>query len=131
VATPAIAAIVGAGDEARIWPMHLEETDTPAWPAITVQVVSGRPEYDLSGPAGVAEVRIQIDCWSAERDSVDAYHEVRTLAEAVRAALSGFRGTVSGAEIQSCFLDNRRPLHDPSTLTIRESMDFLVAYTES
>ena len=125
------AAVGGTGAGARVWVNELPQSPTPKWPAITYQLISGRPEYTLSSTAGVAEVRIQIDCWSGRREDVSAYDEVRDLAELVRGALSAFKGTSDGVVIQSCFLVGRRVLSDDETGTDRESLDFLVSYTEA
>lgn len=121
--------LVGTGTAARIFPMQLPQA-LEVWPAITYQVVSGRPEYNLQGAAGLAEIRLQIDCWAAQRGKADAYAQVRELAEAVRGALSGYRGTVGGHTIQSCFLESRRVLHEPEVQVFRESLDFTIGYAE-
>jgi len=131
LAAAGVTTYTGTGANARIYPVVLPQRPNPVWPALTYQIISGRPEYHINGVAGVAECRVQIDCWSAERAQKDAYNEVRLLAEAVRAALSAFTGTVGSDVVQSCFLENRRSLYDDETKTHRESMDFMVGYTES
>lgn len=127
--------IGGTGADARIWPVKMPQRAQPVWPCLTYQIISGRPEYHIDSAAGVAEVRLQIDCWSAERPGHAAYDEVRALAEAVRGALSAYTGSITvGAVtdvVQSCFLENRRTLYEDAAQTHRESLDFLIGYTES
>lgn len=131
-AVSAVTTLVGSGDEARIFPTKIPEKYAAGpWPLLTYQIVSGRPEYHIDGVAGLAEVRVQIDCWSAERPGKDAYDEVRDLAEAVRGALSAYTGTSEGVAIQSCFLENRRTLYEDAAQVHRESLDFVVGYAES
>ena len=131
LAVSAVTTLVGSGNTARVWPTKLPQRANPAWPCLTFQTISGRPEYDIDGTAGVAEARIQIDCWSAERPGKDAYDEVHDLAEAVRGALSAYTGTVGSDVIQSCFLENVRALYEDGAAMHRISMDWMIAYTQS
>lgn len=134
---PRVTAMIGSGNRARLWPVHLPQREKPDWPAITYQIISGRPAYHIDAVAGLAEMRLQIDVWSAERPGLpvgaQAYDEVRLLAEYVRMSLSGYHAAVNGTgyALQSCFLENRRSLYDDATQTHRESMDFILAYAEA
>jgi len=125
--------LIGEGARARMYPVKLPQDPSPTWPAITYQIISGRPEYDIQGAAGVAEMRLQIDIWSAERPSVRAYDEVRKLGEYVRRALSGYAAAIDGTgyALQYCALENRRSLYDDGSQTHRESQDWLIAYAEA
>ena len=127
----AVTTLVGDGDAARVWPVVLPQRAAPKWPAITYQMISGRPDYELAAVAGVALIRIQINCWSGVRPEHDAYAEARALAEAVRGALSGFSGTIGSDVIQTCFLENRISQYDDETQTHWEMLDFVVGYTEA
>jgi hypothetical protein len=130
-AVTAVTDLVGGTTTPRIWAFEMPQVENPVWPCITYQIVSGSPEYHIDGAAGVATVRIQIDCWSAKRPKVDAYAEVRNLAEAVRGALSAYTGTVGTDVIQSSFLMQRRTTYEEDAEVYRESMDFEVGYTEA
>lgn len=130
LAVSGVTDIVGTGTEARVHIMHLPQR--ARFPAITIQVISGAPEYDMEGQAGVADVRLQIDCWAhREQPTQDAYDQARTLGEAVRAALTAFKGTAGASTIESCFLLNRRALHDDQAGMYRESQDWGVGYAET
>ena len=123
---------IGSGTQARLWPMKMPQRETPSWPCITYQVISGSTEYDIQGAAGLAEMRLQVDVWSAARAGVRAYDEVRELAEAVRRSLSGFAGAIDGTgyAVQSCFLDQRRTGYEDAAQVYRETMDWSIAFAE-
>lgn len=83
---PTITTLVGTGADARIY--ELEAKQGVALPYIIIQVFDGISYENLSTISGVAENRVQIDCYAAS--AAEAY----TLAEAVRLApLQMYRGT--------------------------------------
>jgi len=132
LAVAGVSDLVGTGSAARVWPMKLPQHPPPKYPAITYQLVSGAPDYDLDSASGLAHVRIQIDCWGRDATAATGgYRKARALAEAVRAALSGYSGTVSSVVIQQVTLLNRRVLHEDEAELYRESLDFEVWYEES
>ena len=129
VAVSAVTDLVGGTTSPRIYPLQMPQT--PTFPCITYQLISGQPLYSLSAVSGSAQVRIQIDCWAQNTQSTDGYAAARALAEAVRGALSAYVGTVGGEAIQELTLENRQVLHDGDAGVFRESLDWLVSYAES
>ena len=85
---------------ARIYPQILPETCT--FPALTYQLISAIPDYDLTGPSDLTQARIQITIWGR---SAAAYLDVKTLAAKVKGYLSGYSGTWGSLEIQGVFLE--------------------------
>lgn len=83
----AVTALVGSGDDARIYPVLLPQD--PTYPAVTYQRVSGARLHNLAGTAGFAMPRLSINCWSR------TYGEAKSLAAAIRASLDGFDGTLA------------------------------------
>lgn len=71
-----VTAIVGTGDDARIRPDRLEETDT--LPAIIIEVDSEDPENSIDGKGGLVYADVNIQCRAFEKE------DARALAEAVR-----------------------------------------------
>ena len=124
VGAAAVTAIVGT----RIHAIKLPQNAT--MPAITYQVVSDIPEYDMEGDAGVSTMRLQVECHDRERQGYDAYNGARVLGAAVRAALSGFKGTIGSDTIQSLFLINTRSLHDDGSGIFRAQMDYSIGYPD-
>ncbi len=72
----AVTAIVGAGDDARIRPDRLGESDTP--PAIIIEVDDENPRNTIDGLGGLVYADVNIQCRAFEKE------DARALAEAVR-----------------------------------------------
>lgn len=128
-AVSAVYSLVGGTTRPRIYALKLPQN--PEFPAVTYQIVSGRPEYHINAVAGLAEVRLQIDCWAADEENESGYDQARALAEAVRGALSAYTGTVGDVVIEACFLENRRTIYEDGAQVYRESLDFVLGYAES
>lgn len=99
-----------------------------ALPAIVLQLIDGIPDYVFSGPSGIVNSRVQVDCWARTyRDSV-------SVSRALKTAVSGFRGSVSDTEFHGIFIDSERDLPDdgvPSEeLLYRISIDLQVWHSE-
>lgn len=96
-ASAGVAALVSA----RIYPQTIPQDI--ALPAIAYQRISGVREYSHGGPSQLAHPRFQFTCQAA------TYAAAKSLANAVRAALSGYRGTMGGAGgvvVGGCFMVN-------------------------
>jgi len=121
LASAPLVALVGG----RIYPSVLPQN--PTYPAITYFRVSGPRLYDHGGASGMAEARIQFDCWAS------TYSAVKAVAAALRVALSGYSGTVGGVTIASIYLDSEIDSYEPNegdTGDRRVSMDFMIRYYE-
>lgn len=92
VGTAAVAAILGT----RIYPDHLPQSTT--LPAAVYYGISGTDEPQLSGLAGFATERIQIDAYASTRSAANA------LALAIRDALTSSwgRGTWGTVGVSGC-----------------------------
>jgi len=111
----------------RIFPMVRDQL--VGLPAITYQVISGIRSYDLTGPNGLVEGRVQINCFA------DDPLEAGELAAVVRAALNGHRGGAAGIDIELMLLDDQGdlPYIDPENEAqnvFAKMMDFYVLYKE-
>lgn len=95
-------------------------------PAVTLATVSNVPVYANDGEAGLAEARVQIDCWG------ETYSATKTLARAVKTSLSAFFGTVDGVVFQNVLLDGERDLRESGSnapdYLFRTQLDFRVWY---
>lgn len=80
----------------RIW--WLRRPQASAVPAITLQVVSGTPEYTLAGREGMVGRLVQFDLWAA------SYPSMKTVERAVIAALDGLNET----PFQGAFVEAQR-----------------------
>lgn len=64
---------------------------------ISMTLVSGITDYHMMGPSGLEFARVQFDC----RDASAA--KARTIADTLKARLSGFRGEFEGYKFMGCF----------------------------
>jgi hypothetical protein len=100
------------------------------YPVIGISRVSGGHEHVLSGAAGYATPRIQLDVWSTSMVTTLA------VAEAVRQVMQGFKGTMGSTTVSSVVLENEIDLteepDDGSDLGIEHRvLDYFIRYTES
>ena len=66
-----------------------------AMPAVSYKQLPSSRDDTLGGPTGLVRSQWEFTCWS------DLYSEARAVADALRQAISGFDGTVSGVVIQA------------------------------
>lgn len=93
---------------------------TPTLPACTYFRVSHYVPDEIPFPTA----RIQVTCWGTSRA------EARELAEAVRLAGSGFKGTRHGMRVKYAKHENDLDLRDPTTGYHTVPVDFKVIYRE-
>lgn len=94
---------LGAGD--RIHWVRRPQSESE-FPAVVLTRVSGRDDYATDGPVGLKQSRLQIDVYAA------TYAGGKAVARAIKAVLSGYRGTSAGTVIQGIFCLNERDLGD-------------------
>jgi hypothetical protein len=94
-ATPAISALVGN----RIYPTKAPQATTSAY--IVYDMLGGEDHTAHDGFGGLRSGRISYACCAPK------YGEAKAIAEAVRMALAGWKGTLSGLEISvpACYED--------------------------
>lgn len=124
-----IAKLLADGGVAALAGNHVYPVSRPqgsALPAVTLATVSNVPVYTDQGEAGIAEARVQLDCWGA------TYASVKETARAVKAALSAFFGQVGDVTFQYILLDGERDLREGGSnaaeYLFRVQLDFRVWY---
>jgi hypothetical protein len=94
-----------------------------AYPSCVLTIVSRLPERTYSGPAALAQARVQVDCYA------DTYGQAKALYRAVKAVLNNLTFTNSGKRFWG-FAENERDLTDSgatdATRIHRVSADFLL-----
>lgn len=98
LATATITAIVGSGTAARIYPLRIPQDATR--PALAYQKISSPKQMSHGGSSNLARSRFQFTC------QCETYTSVKTLTAALRNALIGYRGTVSGVRIDGILIDD-------------------------
>jgi len=110
----------------RIYYQYLPQN--PVYPLIRYQVISDESLYSNDGDIGLDRPRIQFDSDSDDSEQCIA------LAGLIRKRLSGFRGAISGKQVQGIFRDNVRDddevLADGITKIYRRLQDFFVWHVE-
>ena len=101
----------------RVYPIHVDGALTP--PYIKYLTVSDARIYQSIRPP-----RMQISCWA------DDYPTVRQLAEAVIAALDGYRGVVAETTIEGIQYLNGPELYEAESKLYHIPCDFRVTYRE-
>lgn len=127
----AIAAIVGSGNDARIYPVKAPQGETR--PHIIYHKISGQGDHHMQGPSGLNRPRMQIDCWAKRSDVASQ------LALAVKARLDGLKEPIpygsnspqDEVEVIGAFFDSEREDYDKETELYLTSHDYLIWFRES
>jgi hypothetical protein len=118
LATSAVASLA----DARVYPGSRPQGS--ALPAVVFNRIDGAPLYADDGEAGIAQARVQIDCWA------ESYSDAKGLARAVNAGHSAFAGEAGGTQFLSIFTDAERDLREAGSnaaeYPFRTSIDFIV-----
>lgn len=95
-------------------------------PDIIIRNISGAPIYTDDGESGLAEARLEIDCYG------ETFGNAKSVARAVIVSLSAFFGQVGGVTFQYILLDSERDFRDAGInadeYLFRTNMDFIVWY---
>ena len=94
-------------------------------PNIVMFVVSGVTDYTMAGASGYVQTRVQFDA----RGTSAA--QARSVANALRDRLSGFRGLYSGFRFQGCFEQGQRTRFDKdgNVIWFTDSRDFIIHWS--
>jgi hypothetical protein len=118
-AWPALVDLVGS----RVWPNVLPED--PDFPAVVYQRISTARVHTHDSAGGLATTRIQFTCYGTSGDQAEE------VADQVRAALDGLRGTFSGTRIDAALSQNELSGLDPVRKDVhREVLDITFTHAE-
>lgn len=84
----------------RVYPVVMPQG--AALPAVAYQRISANRQHNLAGPGGLTRVRFQLT------NIASTYSSMKALANAVRVAVDGYRGTVSGVFVQAALSEGER-----------------------
>jgi hypothetical protein len=124
ISKTAITALVAT----RIYPLIAPEG--AAYPFLIYQRISTQHEHNMAGSSGLATATVQLDAYS------DTYAEAKSIGNAIRTALDGYRGSMGGTFVSRCHIGDERDLLDITNVadefgSFRWSADFKIAYHES
>ena len=106
----------------RCYPSTLPQD--PAYPLILYMRVYGARENALEGPVGMANPHFQIETWAK------TYAAAKALAQAVRNALNGYRGTSGTVRIGSFLIQSERDVYESAVACHRIIMDYSIWHDE-
>ena len=95
-----------------------------AFPHAVFQRISTRRAHTLDGPDGLAIARVQFDIFS------QTHAAARTIADAARSALDGFRGPLGAFTVQAVALENEHATHEQQTGITRIILEFVIWFEE-
>ena len=107
----------------RIYPSTLPQN--PIYPLILYIRISGYRDYTLMGPSGMAHPRFQIEAWA------ETYAAAKSLANAIRVCLNGYRGTSGTVRIGSFLIQSERDFFESEVQCHQIIMDFIVLHDET
>jgi len=96
---------------------------SPTYPLIVIQRVTGSRVHHLSGPSGAVRPRFQIEAWA------ETYAAAKALANLIRVALDGKEYTQDGV-IFSCLSQAEIDGYEDAVNAHRIIQDYSVRYTE-
>ena len=123
-ATAGITALVGTSTNARIYYAG-RVPQNAICPYIVIQEISALRLHSHNGSSGLVTSRIQISCFD------DSYIDVKTLANAVRTAINGFKGLLSTIYVGACIYDNEYDIPDDEATGISGiGTDYKITFNE-
>ena len=96
---------------------------SPTYPLIVIQRVTGSRVHHLSGPSGAVRPRFQIEAWA------ETYSAAKGLANLIRAALDGKEYTEDGVKF-SCLSQAEIDGYEEAVNAHRIIQDYSVRYTD-
>ena len=96
---------------------------SPTYPLIVIQRVTGSRIHHLGGPSGAVRPRFQIEAWA------ETYSAAKGLANLIRAALDGKEYTEDGVKF-SCLSQAEIDGYEEAVNAHRIIQDYSVRYTE-
>lgn len=118
-------ATIGALAGDRIYPLTIPQD--VALPAAAYQRISGPRTLAHDGPSGLAFARFQVTCTAA------TYAAAKTLAQAFRVLVDGYRGTmggVGGVTVHQVGIENEVDGYSQTDKLSTVRMDIVILYTE-
>jgi len=111
-----VSAIVGNRVYRSVLPQN------PVFPALVLDVLIDKPRDTIDGAASLFRADIQVDCWSQKAS------EAAALAEAVRLALQGYRGTHLSVKLRGIYITEQLDGFEPEVSDYKQILRFGVWY---
>ncbi len=126
LADASISALVTTGGISRVYPIKIPQGIKLA--SIVYTRISGRGDYHMGGPSGLAMPRYQLDAWAPTGDAAT------TLANLIKDRIDGYRGIMgtgpAAVTVQGVFMADEREDYDDTVQLSRMSRDYFIDYEE-
>ena len=106
----------------RFYPVKLPQKVT--LPAMTCRRISGSRVHSLNGSSGLASPRFQFSAWAKK------YTEAKDIAEKLRLAIQGFRGTVLGVRIDAILFESDQDFYEDDLEIHQVASDYIIWHAE-
>lgn len=107
----------------RVYPATAPQD--PTFPLIVYNRISGSRFESLAGSSGLARPRFQFDVYAT------TYSSAKAVAEQIRLALQGFRGTVASVDIQAVNYNGDSDNYEEDSELYVVSLDFEIIHAET
>ena len=121
----AVTTLVGT----RIFPSFIPQSNT-TYPCIVYNLINQLPAHMLSGGAGYAETRVQLDVYAT------TLLVAESLAEVLRDELQGYKGTMGSSTVSSVVYKNMVGFYEPpqdqsDTGLFRYACDYWIRHNQA
>ena len=111
----------------RIYPMIRDQE--AGLPAVTYQIISAPRLHSFTGPIGMSQTRVQINCFAADP------LEAANISEIIRKAYDGLQGSPADVRIEAMLIEDISDLpvivpENEQMNVYAKTMDFIVTYKE-
>ena len=118
----AISALIGSGDDARMYPNELPQN--PTYPAIVYHLISTNDLMAHDGATDFMKKRLQFDCFG------ETYGSAKNLAKILRQQINGQSGALGGITVHGIFFKNEQDDFGPNVEVDLTQVDFLITYKD-
>lgn len=118
-------ALVGTGDDSRIFPNEIPQR--MPMPAILYTLVNLETDHAMGVDTGLVNASYQFSCYD---EGDDKYDGAKALVAVVKTALSRFKGTSAGVVIQDVLHDGETDLFDSTLERDGRAVDFIFWFEE-
>lgn len=120
-ATAAVTALIGSGDNTRLYPVYLPQN--VAYPAVVFTVANVPHHFVKDQPSDIDRAKVTFHIWASAAQGENGYQQIEDIDAAIRTALDYVEGTAGGVTVVNCHYDGSTDGRDEEmTLYMREAI---------
>ena len=117
-----VAALLSNDGITRVF--HQLPPQNPVFPYVTYEIISGAPDYSLTGQTTLFRNRVEINVWAKTSEIASRVNV------AIRKSFSALRGTINNTLVYGVFLERESDFYERGTSIFRISTDYFFHYKE-